>query len=477
MEISKFLLNGEWCSSERTTPVVGPQSPDPVGETYLASPKEIDSAIAGAASVFASTRRMAPYERADVLGQIARSIESNKERFARLITSETGKPISLSRVEVDRSILTFNVSASEAERIEGSVVPLDIASHSKGRTGIIRRFPLGPVAAITPFNFPLNLVAHKVGPAIASGNPVLLKPASSGMLTALALGRIISETILPRGALSILPCKGNEAHQLVTDERVKLLSFTGSPVVGWAMKSQAGKKKVVLELGGNAGVIVDEGVDPDRIVRRIAMGAFSNAGQSCIAVQRIFVHQSCYDQFESLFVAETMRMKVGDPSLEDTIVGPMISEEAAVKISDWIDEAKNLGARILCGGVRKGVYLEPTVLVNSKPQMKVCAEEVFAPVATLEPFGRFEDAVVMVNDSKYGLQAGVFTDSIENASYAFENLEVGGVIINDYPSYRIENMPYGGIKDSGFGREGVRWAIESMTEPKLMVSNSVRRTL
>ncbi len=473
MEISRFLLNGEWRSSERTASLVGPQSDVPVGEVYLASAEDIDSAIAGSVSAFAQTKRLATYERASSLRQIAGSIESSKERFARLITAETGKPISLSRVEVDRSIMTFSIAASEAERIEGSVIPLDLASHSKGRIGLTRRFPIGPIAAITPFNFPLNLVAHKVAPAIATGNPVVLKPASNGVLTALALGEIILKTSLPQGALSILACKGSEAHQLVTDERIKLLSFTGSPAVGWAMKSNAGKKKVVLELGGNAGVVVDKGVNPAKVVQRIAMGAFANAGQSCIAVQRIFVHESCYREFEPLFVAEATRMKMGDPNKEETLVGPMISAQAAANVSEWIADAVVGGARILCGGKREGAYLEPTVLVDCKPEMAVCAEEVFAPVVTLESFDRFEDAIEKVNNSKYGLQAGVFTDSIQNASYAFENLDVGGVIINDYPSYRVENMPYGGVKDSGFGREGIRWAIESMTELKLMVSNNI----
>ncbi len=471
MEKSTFLLNGEWRSSDRSRSIINPYSSRVVGEVYLASPEDIEAAIAGAVEAFQHTRKLASFERAAILHQIADTIEASAGDFAGTITLETGKPISFSRAEVERSVLTFRVAASEAERIEGSVLPLDLASHSRGRVGLARRFPIGPIGAITPFNFPLNLVAHKVAPAIAAGNPVVLKPASAGILTALKLGEVLDKTVLPKGAFSIVPCSGGEIEQLVIDQRIKLLSFTGSPDVGWGIKSRAGKKKVTLELGGNAAVIVDRGVPIQSTAKRIALGAFGNAGQSCIAVQRIYVHNSEYEVFEREFLTCTGSLKVGDPSDDATVVGPMIDEGAAVNIEQWIKDAVASGARILCGGGRKGAVLEPTVLVNVRPDMKVSCAEVFAPVATLEPFSDFQEAIAKANHSAFGLQAGIFTNDYHNAFYAYEKLEVGGVIINDYPTYRIDHMPYGGVKDSGFGREGVRYAMESMTELKLMALN------
>jgi glyceraldehyde-3-phosphate dehydrogenase (NADP+) len=471
MKSAKFLVNGEWCGSEVSRPVINPYTNGVVGEVCQASGRDIDLAISAAVQAFATTRRLSSHHRSTALLFIAREIEVEKERLARLITAETGKPITFSRMEVDRSVFTFLTASEEAKRIEGVVLPLDLVANSGNRIGLVRRFPLGPVAAITPFNFPLNLVAHKIGPALAAGNTVILKPSSSAPLIALALAEIVRRSGLPGGAINVVPCLSSESDQLIVDERVKLLSFTGSPAVGWALKARAGKKRVVLELGGNAGVIVDKDADLEYALQRIAMGAFGNAGQSCIAVQRVFVQESVFARFLERFVSLSAAQPTGDPQDDRTIVGPMITEQAARKVEEWIREAVRGGARLLCGGGRRGAVLEPTVLTDVRADMNVCAREVFAPVATVGPFADFKQAIGMVNDSLYGLQAGVFTNSMNNVLQAFEDLEVGGVIVNDAPTYRMDHMPYGGVKDSGFGREGIRYAIEEMTELKLLGLN------
>lgn len=473
MEPRKFLVQGEWRDSARRKVLHHPFDGSEAGEVFLAGAGDIDAAIAAAAAAFGRTSALPSYERATILRDTAAAISLQKEEFARTITLETGKPIVFSRAEVERSIFTFEVAAEEAVRMDGSVLPLDLAPHSRGRFGLVRRFPLGPVGAITPFNFPLNLVAHKVAPALASGNTVVLKPSSSGILTALLLGRVLEGTSLPAGAINIVPCAAHEADQLITDERIKLISFTGSPLVGWPLKARAGKKRVLLELGGNAGVIVDRGTDLDFAVPRIAQGSFGNAGQSCIAVQRILIQADIYDEFEDRFTEYSRGVATGDPFDPGTIVGPMIDAQAAITIEGWIQDAVGGGARLLCGGNRKGALLEPTVLTGVNPGMRVSCEEVFAPVVTLEAFDAFDAAIARVNDSKFGLQAGVFTNDLRNVLSAYQHLEVGGVVVNDYPTYRIDHMPYGGVKDSGFGREGVRYAMEEMTELKLLVLNTL----
>ena len=471
MEPAKFLINGEWIASEVKRSVINPFDNAMVGEVYQASPKHIDQAIVSATEAFQKTRLLSSYERAEILWFIVGQIQANKEKFVQRITAETGKPITFSRVEVERCIFTFTVAAEEVKRVAGSVIPLDVAPKSADRVAIVRRFPLGPISAITPFNFPLNLVAHKVGPAIAAGCSIVLKPSSKAPLTALLLAEILDRSPLPKGGFNIVPCLADEADQLITDKRVKLITFTGSPAVGWPLKSRAGKKRVVLELGGNAGVIIDKDADLNFALQRVIQGAYGNAGQSCIAVQRLYVHEALYDRFVDQLVKMTKSVATGDPTNERTIVGPMIDERAASKVEGWIFEALAQGADLLCGGRRTGAVLEPTVLVNVKPDMKVCAQEVFAPVVTVEKFGEFEEAVAKVNHSEYGLQAGVFTNSLENVMYAYRELEVGGVIINDSSSYRMDHMPYGGVKDSGFGREGIQYAIEEMTELKLLGLN------
>ncbi len=415
------------------------------------------------------TRRQPAFERSGILRTISGRIRERREELGRLLATEAGKPIRDALIEVDRASLTFRLAAEEAERIGGEVMPLDLLPASKGRTGITRRFPIGPIAGISPFNFPLNLAAHKVAPAIASGNPIVLKPPSKDPLTMLAVGEIIAESGLPDGAVSILPMTRELGDRMVEDERFKLLTFTGSPSVGWRMKARAGKKKVVLELGGNAGVIVDASADLDWAVRRTLVGAFTYAGQVCISVQRMFVHEDVWAPFIERLVEGAAALKVGDPLDPETDLGPMVDEAAASRTQRWVDEAVALGGTVLTGGRAEGTFFPPTILVDTPVTAQVCSNEAFAPLVVAFPFHDFGDAVRAVNDSMFGLQTGVFTNDLRNAWRAFEDLEVGGVILNDIPTYRADHMPYGGIKDSGQGREGLRWAIEDMTELKILV--------
>jgi len=463
-----FLVGGHWRTSERIKPVINPYTQVSAGEVYQADHADIAEAIRSAAGAFETSRGLAAHVRSSILSAIAEGVRGRREEFARMITDETGKPITFARAEVDRCVFTFTASAEEAKRQEGSTLPLDLAAGSEGRFGIVRRFPLGPVAAITPFNFPLNLVAHKVGPALAAGNTVVLKPSSNAPGVALLLAEVIEKSGWISGGFNVVPCASDEASQLVENGAIKLLSFTGSPAVGWQLKSRAGKKKVVLELGGNAGVIVDESADIADAVPRIVQGGFGNAGQSCISVQRVFVHDRISARFEELFLQAVRALIVGNPLDENTVVGPMIDEAAAVKVEGWITEAKNAGATVVCGGGRKGAVMEPTVLRDVPSGLHVCTEEVFAPLVVIQTFTEFGDAVRAVNNSRYGLQAGVFSNNLANVLAAYRDLDVGGIVVNDSSSYRMDHMPYGGVKDSGFGREGVRYAIEEMTEPKLL---------
>lgn len=471
MPAHPFYIGGAWRTSGHVREVRNPYDQHVAGEVCQASATDVGDAITAAAGAFAETKKLSSFQRAEILSFISRRLSERREEFGRLITEETGKPIFLSRSEVDRSIFTFSIAAEEARRIEGTVLPLDLNAGSPGRFGIVRRFPLGPVGAITPFNFPLNLVSHKVAPSIAVGNPLVLKPSSSAPLTALLLARIVDESSLPKGGLNVVPCLGSQAAQLYTDERIKLVTFTGSPAIGWPIKSQAGKKRVVLELGGNAGVIVEADADLDLALSKILAGGFANAGQSCISVQRVYIQTAIWKEFLPRLVEGAKEIPMGDPWNDATVVGPMITEQAAEQVEEWIAEAVAAGARILCGGNRNGAMFQPTILAEVRPDMNVSCKEVFAPVLIVEEYKSFPDALDRVNNSDFGLQAGLFTRNFQNVFKAYEELEVGGVVVNDVPTYRIDHMPYGGVKDSGFGREGVRYAMEEMTELKLLAVN------
>jgi len=465
-----IYLAGRWVESGEVLEVSNPARPDePAGSTYNASDAQYEQAVEAAVRAFGETRRLPAYERGRVLREISSGVKARREELGRTIALESGKPIRDALVEVDRAVLTFRLGAEEAERITGEVIPLDLMPASRGRTGITRRFPIGPVAGISPFNFPLNLAAHKVAPAIASGCPIVLKPPSKDPLTMLTVAEIIAETGLPDGAVSILPMTREQGDRMVADDRFKLLSFTGSPSVGWRMKERAGKKRVVLELGGNAGVIVDETADLEWAIKRTLIGAFTYSGQVCISVQRLFVHRSRWDEFMIRFVEGAKGLKLGDPLDPETQVGPMVDEAQARRAERWIREAVDAGAKVLAGGTADGSFFPPTILTDAPKTAQVCSNEAFAPLVVAFPFDDFGDAIREVNDSFYGLQTGVFTNDLSHAWRAFEELEVGGVIVNDVPTYRIDHMPYGGVKDSGLGREGLRWAIEDMTELRIMV--------
>jgi acyl-CoA reductase-like NAD-dependent aldehyde dehydrogenase len=435
----------------------------------LADAAAIDRAIAAAADAAGPMAALPAYAREAVLAHCVRRFEERAEELAGILCVEAGKPIRDARGEVTRLIDTFRFAAKETTADPGRVMALDVGPRARGYRGMWKRFPVGPCSFISPFNFPLNLVAHKVAPAIAVGCPFVLKPASFTPIGALVIGEILAETDLPRGAFSILPCRREGAGRFATDERLKLLSFTGSPAAGWPLKARAGKKKVVLELGGNAACVVDADADLDDAVARIVFGAFYQSGQSCISVQRILAHESVYAPFREKLVEATRRLKAGDPKDEETFIGPLISEAAAERLEEWTLSAARRGARILCGGLRRGAVFEPTLLENVPPDEKISACEAFGPVAVLSSFGEFDEALDAVNDSAFGLQAGIFTRDLYKALRAWERLEVGGVVIGDVPSWRADHMPYGGVKESGLGREGIRFAMEEMTEIRMLV--------
>ena len=466
----KIYLAGRWVDSPDRLEIANPADPaNPAGATYNATEEQYEEAVTAAVAAFEQTRVLPAYERGRALREISNGIKARREELGRVISLEAGKPIRDVLVEVDRAVLTFRLGAEEAERMTGQMIPLDLMASSKGRVGITRRFPIGPVAAISPFNFPLNLAAHKLAPAIAAGCSIVLKPPSKDPLTMLTVAEIVDGVGLPQGAVSILPMTRELGDKMVADDRFKLLTFTGSPSVGWRMKDRAGKKKVVLELGGNAGVIVDKSADLDWAVKRTLVGAFTYAGQVCISVQRLFVHEDVREAFLERFRAGVATLKLGDPLQPDTDLGPMVDDAAAARTQRWVDEAVQLGGRVVAGGKADGAFFEPTILENVPVEAQVCSNEAFAPLVVVFPFSDFGDAIRQVNDSFFGLQTGVFTNDLGNAWRAFNELEVGGVVVNDVPTYRIDHMPYGGVKDSGLGREGLRWAVEDMTELRIMV--------
>ncbi len=439
----------------------------------LADEDAVERAIAGAVEAAEALRKLKPYQRQAILYHCVEQFDKRHDELAEALCIEAGKPMQHAKGEVTRLVDTFRIAAEESVRIYGEVQPMEISARAAGRFGMWKRVPIGPCGFITPFNFPLNLVAHKVAPALAVGCPWVLKPARTTPVGALMIGAILADTDLPEGAFSILPVGGKTAAPIVEDDRIKLLSFTGSDTVGWSLKAKAGKKKVHLELGGNAACIIHDDADIDDAVDRCTLGAFYQSGQSCISVQRLYVHENIYDEFRDQFVDAARGLKVGNPLDEDTFVGPVISDDDAKRMVEWVEEAKAHGATVLCGGGRDGVMVEATLLEDAKPTDKVNGQEVFGPVAVLHRYRDYDEALKAVNSSAYGLQAGVFTRDVFRIHQAWDELEVGGVMANDVPSWRVDHMPYGGVKDSGLGREGLRWAIEEMTEVRLLVLRGV----
>jgi len=467
---AKILVAGEWVETSRKAAIHAPFDHRLVGETYEADPGLLEKAIAAAAGSAARMRALSPTDRSVILTAVSDRIRASTDSLAELIALEGGKPLKAARVEVERAIFTFALAAEEAKVEHEQHIDVRLPLPANSRQGRIRWFPAGPIAAITPFNFPLNLVAHKLAPAIAVGCPVVLKPAPQTPLTALKLAEFIIDAGLPPGALSVLPMANDVAAKLVADDRLKILSFTGSAKVAWELKAKAGKKKVVLELGGNAAVIVESDAEAEHAAQRCVAGGFGYSGQSCISVQRIFVQKAVFAEFCDRLVTGAKQLRSGDPLDPDTDCGPLIRESDAIRVEAWINEAVAGGARLLTGGRRNGWFVEPAVLTNTKPDDKVNAEEVFGPLVVAEPYDSLPEAVERVNGTRYGLQAGIFSADQEKIDYAFTHIEVGGVIANDVPTFRSDAMPYGGVKDSGLGREGVLYAMQEFSEMRILVS-------
>lgn len=469
MKNYSIYLAGKFIKTETELLVKNPYDSSEIAVTYLANKAIVEQAIAKAVEVEDELKNMPIYKRYAILMQISNAIRNDKERLASVLSAESGKPMRYALGEIERAAQTFLVAAEESKRIPNEYLAIDWTPKGHGKEGIVKYFPIGLIAGISPFNFPLNLAVHKIAPAIATGNPIILKPARATPLSVLELAKIIDQTTLPKAAVSILPMDRKSGNQLVTDTRIKKLSFTGSPEVGWYMKSQAGKKKVTLELGGNAGVIVSNKAAIDDAVKKCIVGSYAFSGQVCIHVQRIFVHTAIFDEFTKKMISATKALKIGNPNDIKTEVSAMIDEKNAIRVEEWVNDAKADGAKILCGGKRKGTFYEPTIITNTKPEMSVCRLEIFGPVVTIEKCETFKEGIEQINDSQYGLQAGVFTDSSSEINYAFNKLEVGGIIHNDIPTFRVDHMPYGGVKNSGFGREGVKYTMREMLEPKLLI--------
>jgi acyl-CoA reductase-like NAD-dependent aldehyde dehydrogenase len=465
-------IGGSRRETGETYEIRSPYDDSTVAVVHRATPDDVEEAIANAVTAFETTRHLPSWKREQILTQISQGIAARREEIGDTIALEAGKPLKTALVEVDRAVFTFKIAAEESKRIYGEIVPLDWLPGNEGRRAEVRRVPLGPIAGISPFNFPLNLVAHKVAPALAAGNPILLRPASQTPLTALKLAEIIYQTDWPKDAFAVLPCTTDTARPLVEDDRIKLLTFTGSPAVGWGLKNKAGRKRVTLELGGNAAVIVNADADVDYAAERIAWGGFSNAGQTCISVQRVFVHEAIYDRFAQELVRRVEALKVGDPLDPDVDVGPVIDAGNADRIEEWLDEAKEAGAEVLTGGERENSVWRPTVLAGAPETARVSCEEVFAPLLGLTKFNDVDEAIDAAGRSEFGLQGGIFTNDTRVIEKAFDRIDVGGLMVNDVPTFRIDHMPYGGVKSSGLGREGLRYTIEEMTELKLLAINT-----
>ncbi len=471
MKEYKIYHSGRFHTTSGEFQIINPFTGKAFAKSYLADKNVLEEAIAGAQKAIPAMQRLASYEKYEILLDIAGKIHQNRDEFAKLLAVESAKPIRYALGEIDRATQTLTIAAEESKRLPKEYLDLDWTGKGAGKEALVRYFPLGLIAGISPFNFPLNLAMHKIAPAIAAGNVIILKPSTSTPLSTLFLAQLLDQTRLPKGAVSILPMSRETGNILVRDDRFKLLSFTGSPAVGWKMKRECGKKKILLELGGNAGVVIAPSANIDLAVEKCLIGGFAYSGQVCIHAQRIYVHHKIFDEFSEKFISRVKALKNGDPLDEQTEVSAMIDEQNAIRVEEWVNEAVNEGAKLLCGGKREGGFYSPTVLSETHNEMKVCALEVFGPVVTLEKYPDFDTALRWINDSRYGLQAGIFTDSIEEMNRAFEQLAVGGVIINDIPTFRVDHMPYGGIKDSGLGREGVKYSIMEMMEPKLLVKN------
>ncbi len=465
------FVAGQWLRTGDRLEVRSPYDGELVAVVHRAGPEQIEAAIAGATRAFQATRHMPAWQRSEALAAISAGIAAQREDLARTMALEAGKPIQAARGEVDRAVFTFKVASEETRRIYGEIVPLDWIPGLEGREAHVRQVPLGPVAGISPFNYPLNLVAHKVAPALAAGDAIVLRPASQTPLSALKLAAIVQESAFPEGAFSVVPSSTSDAAPLVEDERIRLLTFTGSPAVGWALKGRAGRKRVTLELGGNAGVIVHKDADLGFAAERVTWGGFQYAGQSCVSVQRVYVHEDVYDAFKEALIPMVERLTIGDPLDESTDVGPVIDVGAAERIGAWVAEASAGGARLLTGGEGRGNLWPPTVLEEVRASMKVCAQEVFAPMIGLYRYADVGEAIRAVDDSDFGLQAGLFTNDWRVIRQAFDSLEVGGLNVNDVSTFRVDHMPYGGVKQSGAGREGLRYAIQEMSEMKLLTLN------
>lgn len=470
---ARSFINNEWIGHSTTNilSVTNKFDQNIIATIPYAESSEVQFAIANSVQGFQTYSKFSGQQRHDLILKLRDGLILEKEKFINLIVSEAGKPLDYARTEIERSLMVLQLSAEEALRMHGESVPMNYGA-GVGKTALSKRFPIGPILAISPFNFPLNLVLHKVGPALAAGCSIILKPSPYTPLTALALASLSKRVGLPAGVLNVVICQNSEAELMLKDERIKMLSFTGSADVGWSLKAKAGKKKVVLELGGNASVIVDRSANLDEAAKAIAFGSYNYAGQTCISVQRIFVDESIFDQFVEKFKVATSELKMGSPSMEGVSVGPLIDRVHVNRLMEWIEEAKAQGAHLIFGGAVVDLehnLLTPTLLTNTQEQMKIVSEEAFGPVAVIEKVQYFDEVIRVINRSRYGLQAGLYTNQISQMKYAQEHLEVGALIINGVPGFRIDSMPYGGLKDSGLGREGVQYAMEEMTESRLLV--------
>lgn len=469
METYAIYCGGKFVETANVLEVINPYSGEIFATTFLAGAAELEIAIIAAQAAKHKMKELPSWKKFEILRQISDAITAHRDELALVLCKESGKPIRYALGEIDRAAQTFLVAAEESKRSPKEYMSLDWTKSGEGKEGVVNYFPVGIVAGIAPFNFPLNLAVHKIAPAIAAGCPIILKPASSTPLSTLELAKIIDKTDLPKGAVSILPMKRKDGNQLVTDERFALLSFTGSPEIGWEMKKNSGKKKVVLELGGNAGVIVTKSANLEEALKKCLVGGFAYSGQICIHAQRIFVHHKLFEKFSQLFCEGASKLKPGNPADGTTEISQMIDEANAKRVEAWVNEAVEAGAKILLGGKRDGAFYPATVLTETNRTMKVNCEEVFGPVVVIEPYEHFENAIAHINDTKFGLQAGIFTNDISEMDKAFKEIEAGGVILNDVPTFRVDHMPYGGIKDSGLGREGVKYAMMDMMEARILV--------